>query len=153
MQGGSDQPGTTSRASMASLYSMKPKPFMSLISMISPVPWVLKWFSTSALVARFTRSSQLCQVSMNIVSSPASSSSTIHKRSTFRQRTEQIRHNISQSKLRSESQQATNPMFMRDQVVHIPFRGRLPRYNRVFETDDESPIVLSVSSLSSCELR
>jgi len=30
--------GTTSRASMASLYSMKPKPFMSLISVISPVP-------------------------------------------------------------------------------------------------------------------
>ena len=44
-------PGTTSRASIASLYSMKPKPFMSLISVISPVPWVLKWFSTSALVA------------------------------------------------------------------------------------------------------
>jgi hypothetical protein len=36
---------------MASLYSMKPKPFISLISVISPVPWVLKWFSTSALVA------------------------------------------------------------------------------------------------------
>jgi len=35
-------PGTTSRASMASLYSMKPKPFMSLISVISPVPWVAK---------------------------------------------------------------------------------------------------------------
>ena len=31
-------PGTTSRASIASLYSMKPKPFMSLISVISPVP-------------------------------------------------------------------------------------------------------------------
>jgi hypothetical protein len=44
-------PGTTSRASIASLYSMKPKPFISLISVISPVPWVLKWFSTSALVA------------------------------------------------------------------------------------------------------
>ena len=36
---------------MASLYSMKPKPFMSLISVISPVPWVWKWPSTSALVA------------------------------------------------------------------------------------------------------
>ena len=44
-------PGTTSRASIASLYSMNPKPFMSLISVISPVPWVLKWASTSALVA------------------------------------------------------------------------------------------------------
>ena len=30
---------------------MKPKPFMSLTSMISPVPWELKWFSMSALVA------------------------------------------------------------------------------------------------------
>lgn len=46
-----DSPGTTSRASKASLYSMKPKPFMSLISVISPVPWVAKWASTSALVA------------------------------------------------------------------------------------------------------
>lgn len=45
-------PGTTSRASMASLYSMKPKPFMSLISVMSPVPWDAKWASTSALVAR-----------------------------------------------------------------------------------------------------
>jgi hypothetical protein len=36
---------------MASLYSMKPKPFMSLISVISPVPWVAKCASTSALVA------------------------------------------------------------------------------------------------------
>lgn len=44
-------PGTTSRASMASLYSMKPKPFISLISVISPVPWVAKWASTSCLVA------------------------------------------------------------------------------------------------------
>ena len=33
-----NSPGTTSRASIASLYSMKPKPFMSLISVISPVP-------------------------------------------------------------------------------------------------------------------
>jgi hypothetical protein len=47
-----DSPGTTSRASMASLYSTKPKPFMSLISVISPVPWLAKWFSTSAFVAR-----------------------------------------------------------------------------------------------------
>lgn len=45
-------PGTTSRASMASLYSMNPKPFMSLISVMSPVPWDAKWASTSALVAR-----------------------------------------------------------------------------------------------------
>lgn len=37
---------------MASLYSMKPKPFMSLISVMSPVPWDAKWASTSALVAR-----------------------------------------------------------------------------------------------------
>lgn len=44
-------PGTTSRASIASLYSMNPNPFMSLISVISPVPCVLKWASTSALVA------------------------------------------------------------------------------------------------------
>jgi hypothetical protein len=36
---------------MASSYSMKPKPFMSLISLIVPVPWVAKWASTSALVA------------------------------------------------------------------------------------------------------
>ena len=43
-------PGTTSRASIESLYSMKPKPFMSLTSVISPVPWVEKWFSISALV-------------------------------------------------------------------------------------------------------
>jgi hypothetical protein len=43
--------GTTSRASIASLYSMKPNPFMSLISVISPVPWLAKWASTSALVA------------------------------------------------------------------------------------------------------
>lgn len=73
-------PGTTSRASMASLYSMKPKPFLqiklasdqalrrerglayiNLISVISPVPWVLKWFSTSALVA-VSESGQRCQV-------------------------------------------------------------------------------------------
>lgn len=46
-------PGTTSRASIASLYSMKPNPFMSLISVISPVPCDLKWVSTSALVADF----------------------------------------------------------------------------------------------------
>ena len=46
-----DSPGTTSRASIASLYSINPKPFMSLISVISPVPWVLKWASTSAFVA------------------------------------------------------------------------------------------------------
>jgi len=39
---------------MASLYSMKPKPFMSLISVISPVPWALKWVSTSDLVALFS---------------------------------------------------------------------------------------------------
>lgn len=50
-------PGTTSRASMASLYSMKPKPFINLISVISPVPWVEKWPSTSALVATQNRSS------------------------------------------------------------------------------------------------
>ncbi len=36
---------------------------MSLISVISPVPWVLKWSSTSALVAASTRSSQLHQKS------------------------------------------------------------------------------------------
>jgi hypothetical protein len=51
VRGEGNVPGTTSRASMASLYSMKPKPFMSLISTISPVPWVAKWASTSALVA------------------------------------------------------------------------------------------------------
>lgn len=39
---------------------MKPKPFMSLISVILPVPWVLKWFSTSALVAA-VKSGQRCQ--------------------------------------------------------------------------------------------
>lgn len=33
-----DLPGTTSRASMASSYSMKPKPFISLISVILPDP-------------------------------------------------------------------------------------------------------------------
>lgn len=44
-------PGTTSRASRASSYSMKPKPFMSLISTILPVPCLLKWASMSALVA------------------------------------------------------------------------------------------------------
>ena len=48
-------PGTTSRASKASLYSTKPKPFISLISVISPVPWVAKWASTSALVTRGLR--------------------------------------------------------------------------------------------------
>lgn len=36
---------------MASLYSMNPKPFINLISVISPVPCVWKWPSTSALVA------------------------------------------------------------------------------------------------------
>lgn len=36
---------------MGSLYSMKPKPFISLTSVMSPVPWVAKWASTSALVA------------------------------------------------------------------------------------------------------
>lgn len=36
---------------MASLYSMKPNPLMSLISVISPVPWVAKCASMSALVA------------------------------------------------------------------------------------------------------
>jgi hypothetical protein len=34
---------------------------INLISVISPVPWVLKWFSTSALVAT-ARSGQRCQV-------------------------------------------------------------------------------------------
>ena len=42
-------PGTTSLASNASSYSMKPKPFMSLISVIVPVP-SLKWFWMSSLV-------------------------------------------------------------------------------------------------------
>lgn len=45
-----DIPGTTSRASMASSYSMKPKPFISLISVILPEPWVLKCSSMSCLV-------------------------------------------------------------------------------------------------------
>lgn len=45
-----DLPGTTSRASMASSYSMKPKPFISLISVILPDPWVLKCSSISCLV-------------------------------------------------------------------------------------------------------
>jgi hypothetical protein len=43
-------PGTTSLASIASSYSMKPKPFMSLISVIFPEPWLLKCSSTSCLV-------------------------------------------------------------------------------------------------------
>jgi len=38
-----NSPGTTSLASMASSYSMKPKPFMSLISLMVPAP-SLKWF-------------------------------------------------------------------------------------------------------------
>jgi hypothetical protein len=45
-----DIPGTTSRASMASSYSMKPKPFISLISVILPEPWVEKCSSISCLV-------------------------------------------------------------------------------------------------------
>lgn len=53
-------PGTTSRASMASLYSMKPNPFMSLISVISPVPCVAKCASTSALVAVEDRQYRQC---------------------------------------------------------------------------------------------
>lgn len=36
---------------MGSLYSMKPKPFISFTSTISPVPWPAKWPSMSALVA------------------------------------------------------------------------------------------------------
>jgi hypothetical protein len=43
--------GTTSRASMGSLYSMKPKPFISFTSVMSPVPCFAKWASMSALVA------------------------------------------------------------------------------------------------------
>jgi len=59
-------PGTTSRASIASLYSMNPKPFMSLISVISPVPWVLKCDSTSALVAI-----DGCQSDFNVAVEPS----------------------------------------------------------------------------------
>src|SRR5271170_2033971 len=40
---------------MASSYSMKPNPFMSLISVILPVPCVLKWSSISCLVAKIGR--------------------------------------------------------------------------------------------------
>lgn len=36
---------------MGSLYSMKPNPFISFTSVISPVPWAAKWDSTSDLVA------------------------------------------------------------------------------------------------------
>lgn len=43
--------GTISLASSASSYSMKPKPFISLISVILPVPWLLKWSSMSCFVA------------------------------------------------------------------------------------------------------
>ncbi len=43
--------GTMSLASSASSYSMKPKPFMSLTSVILPVPWLLKWSSMSCFVA------------------------------------------------------------------------------------------------------
>ena len=42
-------PGTTSLASNASSYSMKPKPFMSLISVMFPVP-SLKWVWMSSFV-------------------------------------------------------------------------------------------------------
>jgi hypothetical protein len=49
------EPGTISRASIASSYSMKPNPFMSLISVILPVPCVLKWSSISCLVAKIRR--------------------------------------------------------------------------------------------------
>jgi hypothetical protein len=44
-----------SRASIASSYSMKPNPFMSLISVILPVPCVLKCSSISCLVAKIRR--------------------------------------------------------------------------------------------------
>lgn len=58
-------PGTTSRASIMSSYSMKPKPFMSLISVILPVPWAPKWLATSSLVAavmseRLARANPAC---------------------------------------------------------------------------------------------
>jgi hypothetical protein len=61
---------------MASLYSIKPNPFISLISVISPVPWVLKWFSTSALVATVhgVQSANSEEVSECRPSSPGSSS-------------------------------------------------------------------------------
>ena len=42
-------PGTTSLASKGSSYSTNPKPFISLISVIFPVP-SLKWFWMSSLV-------------------------------------------------------------------------------------------------------
>ena len=44
-----DIPGTTSLASMASPYSMKPNPFMSFTSVMVPVP-SLKCAMTSSLV-------------------------------------------------------------------------------------------------------
>jgi len=47
---GKNLPGTTSLASIMSSYSMKPKPFMSLISLMVPAPWLEKCSSTSCLV-------------------------------------------------------------------------------------------------------
>ena len=52
-------PGTTSRASMGSSYSMKPKPFMSLTSVMLPVP-SLKWFWMSSLVTAVRFDCQQC---------------------------------------------------------------------------------------------
>lgn len=43
---------------MASSYSMKPKPFISLISVILPDPWVLKCSSTSCLVTAIHSNTQ-----------------------------------------------------------------------------------------------
>jgi hypothetical protein len=44
-------PGTTSRASISSSYSMNPKPFISLTSLMVPLPCWAKCASTSAFVA------------------------------------------------------------------------------------------------------
>jgi hypothetical protein len=48
-------PGTTSFASIGSSYSMKPKPFISLTSVIFPEPWERKCSSISCLVTGQTR--------------------------------------------------------------------------------------------------
>ena len=50
-QGRYDLRGTTSRASAASSYSTKPKPFMSLISLMVPGPSVKKLVTSSLVTA------------------------------------------------------------------------------------------------------
>lgn len=111
-------PGTTSRASIASLYSMKPKPFMSLISVISPVPWVAKCCSTSALVTAPVAS----QRRRKSQGKPSHSGSIDHR----------VEGSSPVHRTRFKAAQCPS----RAVEAIIPLRGRFPRYSLVDDTSD-----------------